>query len=56
MLVVVNENIICNECDILEGNDVEFLMIDIYYLRDKLFVFGVFFRLLFSDLKCLEIF
>lgn len=31
-------------------------MIDIYYLRDKLFVFGVFYRLLFSDLKCLEIF
>lgn len=55
MLVVVNENIICNERDILEGNDAELLMIDIHYSRDKSFVFGVFFRPPSSDSKCLEI-
>lgn len=55
MLVAVNENIICNERDILEGNDAELLMIDIHYSRDKSFVFGVFFRPPSSDSKCLEI-
>lgn len=55
VLVAVNENIICNERDILEGNNAELLMIDIHYSRDKSFVFGVFYRPPSSDLKCLEI-
>ena len=55
VLVAVNENIICNERDILEGNDAELLMIDIHYSRDKSIVFGVFYRPPSSDSKCLEI-
>lgn len=55
VLVAVSENIICNERDILEGNNAELLMIDINYLRDKSFAFGVFYRPPSSDSKCLEI-
>ena len=55
VLVAVNENIICNERDILEGNNAELLMIDIHCSRDKSFVFGVFYRPPSSDSKCLEI-
>lgn len=55
MLVAVNENTICNERDILEGNNAELLMIDIHYSRDKSFVFGVFYRPPSSDSKCPEI-
>ena len=55
VLVAVNENIICNERNILDGNNTELLMLDIHYSRNKSFVFGVFYRPPSSDSVCLEI-
>ena len=55
VLVAVSEKIICNQRDVLEGSDIELLMLDIHYSKNKSFVFGVFYRPPASDTRCLEI-
>ena len=54
-LVAVSDKIICNQRDVLEGSDIELLMLDIHYSKNQSFVFGVLYRPLASDTRCLEI-
>ena len=53
--MAVNDKIICNERDVLDGCYAELLMLDVRYSKNKSFVFGVFYRPSSSDSKCLEI-
>ena len=52
--MAVSDRIICNKRDILEESEIELLMLDIHYSKNKSFVFGVFYRPPSSDTKCLE--
>ena len=54
-MVAVSDKIICNQRDVLETSDIELLMLDIHYSKNTSFVFGVFYRPLASDTRCLEI-
>ena len=55
VLVAVSDKIICKKRDVLEESDIELLMLDIHYSKNKSFVFGVFYRPPASDTRCLEI-
>ena len=54
-MVAVSDKIICNQREVLEGSDIELLMLDVHYSKNKSFMFGVFYRPLASDTRCLEI-
>ena len=55
VLVAVSDKIIRNQREVLEGSDIELLMLDVHYSKNKSFMFGVFYRPPASDTRCLEI-
>ena len=54
-MVAISDKIICNQREVLEGSDIELLMLDVHYLKNKSFMFGVFYRPPARNTRCLEI-